>query len=365
MRIGLIIYGDLETITGGFLYDRMLVRHLREQGDAVEIIPLPWVQYGRALLDNLSVSVGQRLKCLSLDLLVEDELVHPSLFILNQRIKPILGCPIITVVHHLRACEEHPALLRKLYGAIEKEFLSSVDGFIFNSRSTYQAVTERINIDKPWVIACPGGDRFGIELSDDEVVARALRLGPLDILFVGTLTPRKGLHRLLGALESMEADTWRLTVVGNLEADRRYVKDLRRKIAASGLSNYISLKGEISDHELIDLMCRSHVLVVPSFFEGFGIVYLEGMCFGLPAVASGNGGAEEIVEHGVNGHLVAPGDELSLSRHLKEFAKDRRRLAKMGLAARKTFRSHPTWANTGRTIHDFLHRIKESNQSSK
>ena len=42
MRIGLVIYGSLDTLSGGYLYDRMLDEHLRRQGDEVEIISLPW-----------------------------------------------------------------------------------------------------------------------------------------------------------------------------------------------------------------------------------------------------------------------------------------------------------------------------------
>ena len=49
MRIGLIIYGSLDTLTGGYLYDRLLVEHLRRQGDHVDIISLPWRTYGRHL----------------------------------------------------------------------------------------------------------------------------------------------------------------------------------------------------------------------------------------------------------------------------------------------------------------------------
>ena len=52
MRLGLVIYGDLETMTGGFLYDRKLVHHLQNKGDEVDVVSLPWRRYGRSLLDN-------------------------------------------------------------------------------------------------------------------------------------------------------------------------------------------------------------------------------------------------------------------------------------------------------------------------
>ena len=52
MKIGLIIYGSLDTLSGGYLYDRMLVDYLRAQGDTVEIISLPWRNYAAHLTDN-------------------------------------------------------------------------------------------------------------------------------------------------------------------------------------------------------------------------------------------------------------------------------------------------------------------------
>ena len=52
MRIGLVIYGSLDTLSGGYLYDRKLVEYLRAQGDTVEVISLPWRNYAAHLTDN-------------------------------------------------------------------------------------------------------------------------------------------------------------------------------------------------------------------------------------------------------------------------------------------------------------------------
>lgn len=358
MKIGFIIYGDPETMTGGFLYDRMLIGYLREHGDTVEIISLPWRSYWRTLFDNTSAVVEKAVERLRPDLIIEDELCHSSLFAINRKIKSNFHCPIIAVVHHLRCCEHRPEWINMFYRTLEKKFLSSVDGYIFNSHSTYDAVTARIHDEKPYVIALPGGDRFGTTISEQAIATRALKPGPLEIIFVGALIPRKGLRYLITSLSFLEAGSWRLTAVGSLETDKRYVKRIRKQIAASGLEERVSLLGEISDCDLEDRMWQSHVLVVPSFIEGFGIVYLEGMGFGLPAIACDAAGAAEIIKHGSNGYLVSFGDNGAMDRHLGELAQNRKRLADMGISALKTYLKYQTWKDTGKSISKYLHTFR-------
>src|SRR5512146_736280 len=97
MKVGLVIYGSLDTLSGGYLYDRKLVEYLRSRGDTVEIISLPWRNYPTHFVDNLSFKLPG-----NLDLLIQDELNHPSLIFANQGKHPY---PILSLVHHLRCSE--------------------------------------------------------------------------------------------------------------------------------------------------------------------------------------------------------------------------------------------------------------------
>ena len=58
MKIGFIIYGSINTLSGGYMYDRKLVEYLRAQGDTVEIISLPWRNYAAHLADNFSFKLS-------------------------------------------------------------------------------------------------------------------------------------------------------------------------------------------------------------------------------------------------------------------------------------------------------------------
>ena len=358
MRPGLVIYGNLETISGGYLYDRKLVEHLERQGDQVEIISLPWRSYARHLGDNLSPTLLHRLKQLDVDVLLEDELNHPSLFCLNRRLAGVF--PIISIVHHLRSSESRPAWQNHIYRWVECSYLSSVDGFIFNSQTTRHAVESLIETEKPCVVAFPAGDRLSPQITNEEITHRASQPGPLHLLFLGNIIPRKGLHTLLEALSMLPKETWRLSVAGRLDVDLAYVHSIHRQVAQLGLSDQVIFLGALDDDALAEQLHLSHVLALPSSYEGFGIAYLEGMGFGLPAIATSGGAAGEIITDGKDGFLVKPGDILALSDCLQELAQDRQRLLKLSLAARKRYEAHPGWEDTGRSIRKFLETIREA-----
>jgi glycosyltransferase involved in cell wall biosynthesis len=128
------------------------------------------------------------------------------------------------------------------------------------------------------------------------------------------------------------------------------------RLTAGGLTDQVRLLGALSDAELADRLARSQVMAVPSSYEGLGIIYLEGMRFGLPALASTAGAAREVIDHGRNGFLLPPGDTATLAHSLSRLM-DRRVLLNMSLAARQRAETHPTWAQTVATIHRFLHKF--------
>ena len=358
MRVGLLIYGSPDTLSGGYLYDRKLVEYLREAGDSVEIVSLPWRNYPAHLTDNFSALLYRRLRDLRVDVLLQDELNHPSLALLNRWLQP-RPYPLIGIVHHLRSSERHPRWLQPLYRAVEHSYLRTLDGFIFNSRTTRQAVEAlRGEIRAlPSVIAYPAADHLAVP--DDGAAAELIRAredssGPLRVLFVGNLIARKGLHHLVAALSRLPPSVWQLNVVGDDTVDGGYSAGLRRQIGAGGLEANIRLRGRVSDRDLAQEYRTAHVLAVPSSYEGFGIVYLEGMAYGLPVLAGVQGAGGELVRPDVNGFLVEPGDAHGIAGHLSALAGDRRRLAVLGRNARQLFASHPSWADSAAAVRQFL-----------
>ena len=363
MNVGLIIYGRLETLTGGYIYDRMLVEHLRRCGHRIDIISLPHRQYPRLLFDNLSNRLFGKLAAADFDLLLQDELNHPSLFRMNYRLRKTTDPPIVAIVHQVRCRQPRSGLLNSLYEIVERTYLKSIDAFIFNSNTSRHSVEQLIAGRRPSLVAFPAGDRLGFLASSAEAESRALSPGPLRLIFVGNVLPNKGLLPLIRGLAKLPFEIWRLTVVGSLAMNRRYIHQVEKSINAFGLKQQVALVGPKDGRELASLLAHSHVYVMPYSHEGFGMAYLEALGFALPVIASTSGAVKEFVIPGQNGFLIDPGDEKTILERIRSLHQDRQRLIKMSRNAMRTFHGRPKWKDTTAAIEGFLNEIYASSKS--
>ena len=99
------------------------------------------------------------------------------------------------------------------------------------------------------------------------------------------------------------------------------------------------------------------MLIVPSSYEGFGIVYLEGMAFGLPAIGTTAGAAGEIIQHEKTGFLINPSDSETLATYISQLATNRNLLTDLSLNARKRYIQQPSWNKTAGQIRAFLQNM--------
>lgn len=349
MKIGLLIYGSIDTVSGGYYYDRKLAASLQERGNEMRVFSIPWRNYAAHLFDNLTFRLPP-----DLDLIVQDEMTHPSLIAANQLPHP---CPVISLVHHLRSAEDHPGLQNILYRILERAYLRSVDGFIFNSKTTCKDVHTLAGDRQPSIIAYPPTDRFSRVLSEAVVAERAMQSGPLHILFLGNIITRKGLSTLILAISNLPANSVILDVVGSLAADPVHARKVQNQVTDLGLNAFIRFHGILEDESLQKKLAAAQILVVPSSYEGFGIVYLEGMAFGLPAIGTTAGGAREIIQPGENGFLIHPGDAAALSMILMKLMADRNLLTRLSHNALASYRQVMPWDQTVDSIHNFLSRM--------
>ncbi|MHC3129993.1 MAG: glycosyltransferase family 4 protein [Candidatus Bathyarchaeota archaeon] len=140
------------------------------------------------------------------------------------------------------------------------------------------------------------------------------------ILCVGRLVPQKGIEYFIRAIPSIAKryPEAKFIIVG--EGWSRDI--LEAEAQSSGHAKKIRFTGFASDQEVIDLMTSADVLVVPSVYEPFGIVALEGMATGVPVVASKVGGLSEVIEHDRTGLFVYPRSPESIAWGIDQVLSD-------------------------------------------
>jgi len=149
------------------------------------------------------------------------------------------------------------------------------------------------------------GEKYNEEVNHD-IVKNRYGIAPHEriVLFIGRLVPQKGVEYLIRAMPQIVGQHRNVKFVFTGDGWTR--DHLVRLAASNGCWDKVRFVGFVSDSELIDLTLCADVLVIPSIYEPFGIVALEGMAAGVPVVASNVGGLAEVVEHDRTGVLVYP-----------------------------------------------------------
>jgi glycosyltransferase involved in cell wall biosynthesis len=339
----LVVPGDIRTPTGGYIYDREIVAGLSERGwrvgvhslDASFPTPTPAaLRAARATFAGLtagSVVVIDGLALPGLDRVLEGEARRLAL---------------VALVHHPVALETglEPQEAERL-AVLERRALAYTQRVITTSQWTARTLAaDGVAVAQLRVVE-PGVDRRRTRGSSDPkgAAAAAARNDALNLLCVGTLTPRKGHAVLLEALNEIRDRHWHLTCAGSLLRDAPTVAALQHQIDRLSLRKRVSLLGDLDRESLERQYARADVFVLPSYLEGYGMALAEAVAFGLPVVSTTAGAIPETVPANAS-ILVAPGDSRALARALSSVIDDPARRAELAANARAARASLPTWA---------------------
>jgi glycogen(starch) synthase len=122
-----------------------------------------------------------------------------------------------------------------------------------------------------------------------------------------------------------------------------YLPELQTQIDMEGVSDLVQLAGFVTDDELKALLARAACVVIPSLYEPFGIVALEGMAAGAPTIVARTGGLAEIVEGTGAGVLFEPGNHHELADRIEDVLADPGAAAHLRDAAADLLRRTYTW----------------------
>lgn len=357
MKIAFIIYGSILTQTGGYIYDAKLVEYLQAHNVEVKIFSQSKKNFIQLIKNNFSTDFLNEICEFNPDVILQDAMNYISLLCFNKKLIK-LGLPIISIIHLIQSNTVVFSPKKWLLKKIEQAYLKSVTAFIFNSTASKNSVVALIGEPCKYLIAYPGKDRLQHDVTPEIIAARCLSK-PLMIIFIGNLTPNKGLHVLLEALAPIPRHRWQLSIVGSLHFDPKYSKMIIEKINYLKITNNVQILGALAIEQLQPLLVAHHLLVVPSYYESFGIVYAEAMGAGLPVIASKLGGATEIVSDTINGFLIKPRDSFALRASIQKLMKDRDLLRRMSHSSLCAYQSLPSWQETMARAYRFIASIKK------
>jgi glycosyltransferase involved in cell wall biosynthesis len=336
------IPGDITLATGGYAYDRRVMARLPTFGVAMRHLALP---SGFPAPTEADLAETQRLLAgvPAETIILADGLAYGAM---PAEMISSLHSPIIALVHHPLCLEAGLGKARQdeLY-ALEKGALALARHIIVTSPSTAATLAAGFAVPAEKItVAEPGTDP----------AARAHGTGnPLQLLSVGSVVPRKAYDTLVRALASVPDRDWRLTIVGPTDRSAEALAALQAAIRETGLGSQIVVAGSTGPEQLDVHYAAADVFLLPSRYEGYGMVLAEAMARGLPIVCTTGGAAAATVPDDA-AIKVPPGDVPALGSAIRRVLEDAMLRRQMSDAAWAAGQKLPRWEDTARTIADVI-----------
>jgi glycosyltransferase involved in cell wall biosynthesis len=333
MPLALLIPGPLDQLTGGYLFARRVVEGLRTLGRTVIVAELAG-RYPDADEIARAAATAALARLPAGSTAVIDGLALPAFADCLAREARRLR--LIGFIHHPLSLETGLSATKvQDYAEIEARLWPLLRGILCPSAHTAKAVIATGVAAQRVAITMPGTAR------PDIATARSAA-GPLRLLAVGTITPRKGHLLLIEALAELRDFAWRLTCIGSLERDRTAAAALRGAIAAYNLGDRVALDGECRPEHLSAAYRDADLFVLPSYEEGYGMVYAEALAHGLPIIATTAGAIPDTVPATAS-LLVPPGDVAALRDALRLMFTDTKFRARLAAGAVVAGSALPDW----------------------
>lgn len=302
-----VVPGPLEQWTGGYIYDARMVAGLRVQGWSVHVHNLPG-QFpdvdgiAREAMTGTLAAIPDGARVIIDGLAMGGDPV--SIGREGGRLR------ILSLVHHPLADETGIGeVARARFERCESAALAACVGVVVTSDFTARRMAG-FGVPVTRVrVAPPGADRVSLAVGPGSGVPPAL-------LCVASVVPRKGQDVLVRALAAIQNLRWTCSCVGSYDRDPAFAQSVVELIRAFGLESRIQLMGECEPEQLDAFYHSATVFVLPSHYEGYGMVLVDALVRGLPIVSTTGGAIPFTVPSGA-GVLVSPGDERALAGGLR------------------------------------------------
>jgi len=347
MRILFVIPGDINLPTGGYRYDKEIINAWKASGIDVKLVSLEG-NYPFPTSADKAKAIAAIDTFPKADIAVVDGLLGGAAPDFIDALSQVM--PVTALIHHPLCLEngldEDTA---KTLEASEQKGLEFVSHIITTSPATTKTVFNLFGFDRDKIhTVLPGVKRTQI--------SKGSKSQTVHLLCVGSVIERKGHKILLKALSALKHLDWRLDCYGSTAFDEKLFDELQDFINCEGLSDKVKFHGAVSDELLEASYVKSDVFVLPSLFEGYGMVYAEAIVCGLPVIATTAGAIPDTVPE-TCGILAEPDNVKSLKEALEKMISDdalRNNYKQGALDAAADF---PTWQSSANQFAEILKDI--------
>ena len=343
-RVTWAVPGDIETVSGGYAYDRRIIAELGRLGWEVALVslgegfPRPNAAQ-KASAEALLISTAND-RPIVLDGLAFGALPEIAAALHRTR-------PVVALVHHPLSLETGltPDVSAELFSS-ERAALMATRKVIVTSEWTADLLAEQFDVP---------ADRLSVVLPGVDRPTAAIRRhgGVLRLLSVGTIVPRKGFTILVEALAPLVDLPWQLTIAGDRSRDVAEMARLDGIISRHNLGARVGLLDKVSPDHLVALYRDADLFVSASHFEGYGMAFAEAMASGLPIVGTTGGAIPRTVPSSA-GRLVPPGNAAALADALRALIKDDGHRQRLAFGTQNEAAKLPSWSASGVRFGDLL-----------
>ncbi len=348
-HVAFVIPGDINLPTGGYGYDRRVLALLPAAGVAIKHVVLPG-SYPAPSHDDLAA--GERVLSQlppGLPLLIDGLAFGAMPADVVARIRQ----PIVALCHHPLALEAGLTRTQQLhFQQTETAALALTRHVVATSPMTKQILVADFGVAAARITVAEPGTDAAQRATGSGTSAHAQP----HLLAVGSIVPRKGYDVLVRAMSGLKHLDWRLTVAGSGDRSPETTQALRTAIEITGLKQRITMFGAVAAADLDRLYDAADLFVMPSLFEGYGMVLGEAMARGLPVVCTTGGAAAETVPDAA-ALKVPPGDAEAFRDAVARMLGDKTLRGRMADAAWLAGQALPRWTDTARTIANVLKAI--------
>lgn len=337
VRINILCRQKKANITGGNIYDSYLFEQI-EKEDNIEVRYITDEQIGCKILLFYSIYCWMSRK----DILDCDKLIInssrfskflPFLFFLRFQKKRL---PVITIHHHF-GFRQLQGIKKYVYRWMELQFLKYCDIIITPNQYVREELLSHFGSSK---IAF-------LELAFNKVPNKKITPQFGNFLYVGTIEKRKGIKYLIESLALLSAEMKKeitVNIVGKV-VEQAYYKSILKLINRLGLQNIVKFYGRLSDEELSTAYQNASYFVFPSLHEGYGMVIIEAMSYGIPVIAFDNSAMPYTIKNGYNGLLIKNKNIHELADRMQTVFIDKNLREKLSIGALETY-------NRARSLND-------------